>query len=201
MWNMWASNLIRDLALRCTMRKWPIARMAVNSREGGGCQEDGGGGTMGGLSVRRLCTVTKTADTDAAKRRACTCDGFFSFFFSPRGCNVQEAVAERSSRRHLRLGHGRGAVPAAQGEPAFIAWIMIDDNASYLLHLSPKYFVIVLWGGSNIISARKTSNISRNARKNVEDLQSVECKQGQLHGDHRLSKARRGESRGMPGNT
>lgn len=56
----------------------------------GGWEEE----RLGGPSVRRLGTAAKTADTDAARRRRCTCDGFFPPFFFL----LSAAMSKRPSR-------------------------------------------------------------------------------------------------------
>lgn len=75
------------------------------------------GGTMGRreLSVRRPQKQPMPIQMPPGSERARVMI-FFSPLFFTRGCNVQEAVPKRGPQRHLRLGHGRGAVPAAQGE-------------------------------------------------------------------------------------
>lgn len=53
---------------------------------------------------------------DGERARAISDGQVFYAFARAAARDVQEAVAGRCPRRHLRLGHGGGPVPAAQGE-------------------------------------------------------------------------------------
>lgn len=167
---MQASHLIWKLkperASRYATRKWPIARTTIDSREGGGCEPRRMvGGTMGGPSDR---ADGRKNSRYRCRQAASTHVLFFPSFFSSCGCNVQEAVAERSPRRHLRLGYWRGVVPVAQGEPkvprrAWIIWVT-RVRLSYLV-------ILKRYQHSNIL--REMSNTNRNIGekmwKNVEE--------------------------------
>lgn len=114
----------------------------------------------GGCLSDRLCTAAKTADTDAARRRTCTCDDFFfPFFFSSRLQCPRGRPGAKPSTISPPGTRKRCCACCARWAKLVASWVIIERCSRVLSRLllvvfSPRYFVIVLREDSNIISPR-----------------------------------------------